>query len=201
MSDRRYDDEEIAARVTPESTPSAPQRDMPLDLQPTLEGKLVHVRPLRADDFDALFAVAADPLIWEQHPASDRYQPAVFRAFFDGALESAGAFVVLDAASGEIIGSSRYHGYDPERRELEIGWTFLARRYWGGRYNAEMKSLMLRHAFRGVDRVVFRVGLENWRSQRALEKIGARRVGERSDAAGHPGFEYEITEESFGRTL
>ncbi len=170
-----------------------------LDLQPTLRGQLVSLRPLRATDFAALFAVAADPLIWAQHPAPDRYQPAVFRAFFDEALDSGGALIVHDAASGEVIGSSRYHAYDFRRREVEVGWTFLARRCWGGAYNAEVKSLMLRHAFQSVDRVIFLVGLQNWRSQRALEKIGARRVGERPDANGRPSFAYEITAADFGR--
>ncbi len=171
---------------------------MPLDLQPTLTGKLVLLRPLRSDDFEALFAVAADPLIWEQHPAPDRYQPAVFQAFFEDALESLGTLIVLDAASGEVIGSSRYHAYEPDQRQVEIGWTFLARRYWGGRYNAEVKYLMLKHAFLSVDRVVFLAGLRNRRSQRALEKIGARRVGEHPDAAGQPSFVYEITREAWG---
>lgn len=172
---------------------------MTLDLQPTLQGKLVSLRPLQVTDFGALFAVAADPLMWEQHPAPDRYQPAVFRAFFDEALNSGGALIVHDIASGQIIGSSRYHAYDPRRRQVEVGWTFLARRYWGGAYNAELKFLMLKHAFQSVDRVVFLVGLENWRSQRALEKIGARRVGERPDANGRPSFAYEMTAGGFER--
>jgi len=172
---------------------------MSFDLQPTLTGELVLLRPLRRDDFEALFAVSADPLIWEQHPAPDRYQPAVFRAFFEDALESRGTLIVLDAATGEVIGSSRYHAYDSSRREVEIGWTFLARRYWGGRYNAEVKYLMLKHAFQSVDRVVFLAGLRNRRSQRALEKIGARQVGEHPDAGGQPSFVYEITRETWGQ--
>ena len=115
-------------------------------MQPTLKGKLVELRPLRADDFEALFAVAQDPLIWEQHPASDRYKEEVFRNFFREAMECGGAFIVYDAADGQVIGSSRYFGYDEARSEIEIGWTFLARSHWGGRYNREMKELMLRHA-------------------------------------------------------
>jgi RimJ/RimL family protein N-acetyltransferase len=171
----------------------------PLDRQPTLTGELVRLEPLRSEDFDALFAVAADPQIWEQHPASDRYQPAVFRAFFEDAMSSGGALIARDAATGAIIGSSRYHDYDADRRQVEIGWTFLARPYWGGRYNAEMKALMLRHAFQSVDRVVFLVGPENWRSQRALEKIGAKRVGERPDAGGRPSVVYEIRRDDFAQ--
>ena len=165
---------------------------MPFDLQPTLQGQLVKLRPLRVDYFDALFAVASDPLIWEQHPASDRYQRDVFEAFFGGAMDSGGAFVVLDALDDRVIGSTRYFGYDAAKGEIEIGWTFLARSYWGGTYNKEMKQLMLRHAFRFVERVIFIVGVTNWRSQRALEKIGAVRAGSRTDGTGRESFVYAI---------
>jgi N-acetyltransferase len=167
---------------------------MPFDLQPHLRGELVELRPLHADDFDALFAVASDPLIWEQHPASDRYKEEVFRAFFRDAMESGGAFVVHDLADGRVIGSSRYHAYDEVRSEVEIGWTFLARSHWGGRYNGEMKRLMLDHAFRFVERVVFLIGPSNIRSQRAVERIGAVRAGTRRDATtGKESVVYEIT--------
>src|SRR5262245_20452080 len=108
---------------------------MPFDRQPHLKGDLIELRPLRAEDFDALYAVAADPLIWEQHPSSNRYQIEVFREFFRDALESGGALVALDARDGRVIGSSRFHGYDEVASEIEIGWTFLARAYWGGTYN------------------------------------------------------------------
>jgi RimJ/RimL family protein N-acetyltransferase len=171
---------------------------MPFDLQPVLRGELVELRPLREDDFDALFAVASDPLIWEQHPDSDRYQEQVFRAFFRDAMSSGGAFLVLDKHDGRVIGSSRYHGYDERRSEVEIGWTFLARSHWGGRYNSEMKRLMLQHAFKFVERVVFLVGPQNYRSQRAIEKIGAVRVGTRVGASGREGVLYEITRATFG---
>src|SRR2546423_10131306 len=144
-----------------------------VDVQPTLKGKLIELRPLRPDDFDLLFAVACDPLIWEQHPASDRYQEDVFRAFFREALESGGAFAVVDAANGEIIGSTRFYGYDAEKSEIEIGWTFLARSYWGGPYNREMKKLLLRHAFDFVHCVILLVNPQNLRSRRAVEKICA----------------------------
>jgi N-acetyltransferase len=149
------------------------------DLQPHLAGELLELRPLRPDDWDALFAAASDPLIWEQHPAQDRYTEPVFRRFFQEALESGGAFAVLDRATSEIIGSSRYFGYDPKAREIEIGWTFLARSYWGGNYNRELKRLMLDHAFQFVDTAVFLVGPKNIRSQKALEKIGAAFTGHR----------------------
>ena len=146
---------------------------MEFNLQPTLTGKLIELRPLLPADFDALFQAASDPLIWEQHPESDRYKKEVFQTYFDGAIESKGAFVVTDRRSGKIIGSSRYCNLKPEESEVEIGYTFLERAYWGGKYNREMKSLMLDHAFRFVKRVVFVVGENNLRSQKALEKIGA----------------------------
>jgi N-acetyltransferase len=144
------------------------------DLQPTLQGNLLVVRPLRTDDFDALFQAASDPLIWEQHPESDRYKPEFFQKFFDGAIESKGAFAVIDRQSGRIIGSSRYHNLDAAENEVEIGFTFLGRQFWGGEYNGELKALMIGHALRFVDRVVFAVGENNLRSQKALQKIGAR---------------------------
>ena len=155
---------------------------MPFDLRPTLVGDLLELRRLRPDDFDALYAVASDPLVWEQHPAHDRWKPDVFAAFFREALDSGGAFVVTDRKDGRVIGSSRFARYDPDRSQIEIGWTFLARSHWGGAYNGEMKRLMLRHAFRFVENVVFVVGPENWRSQRAVEKIGGVRVGFKTDA-------------------
>jgi N-acetyltransferase len=150
---------------------------MPFNLQPHLKGEVVELRPLKSEDWDHLFSVASDPLIWEQHPESDRYKEDVFRIFFKDALESPGAFVVIDAQTQEIIGSTRFHGYDPKKSEIEIGWTFLARKYWGGRYNREMKELMLAHAFKFVENVVFFVGENNIRSQRATEKIGAVKSG------------------------
>jgi N-acetyltransferase len=171
------------------------------DLQPVLRGELLELRPLRADDFDALYAVASDPLIWEQHPSSDRYQEAVFRDFFREALASGGALVAIDVADGRVIGSSRYYGYSTERGEVEIGWTFLARSHWGGRYNREMKQLMLRHAFRFVERVVFLVGPQNVRSQRAVEKIGGVRVGFRQDVSGRESVLFEITRSAAAELL
>jgi RimJ/RimL family protein N-acetyltransferase len=150
---------------------------MSFDLQPHLKGELIELRPLMPEDWNDLFAVAADQLIWEQHPESDRYKEDVFKIFFKDALESGGAFVVIDTKSKRIIGSTRYHGYDPEKSEVEIGWTFLARKCWGGRYNREMKQLMLAHAFQFVENVVFYVGENNIRSQKATEKIGAIKNG------------------------
>ena len=142
------------------------------NLQPHLVGGLVELRPLSADDWADLFAVAADPMIWELHPAHDRYKEEVFREYFRDALASGGALVALDRSNHKIIGSSRYVWHGPDPSELEIGWTFLARSYWGGIYNREMKRLMLDHAFTFVDQVIFMVGKTNLRSRKAMEKIG-----------------------------
>ena len=164
-----------------------------MDRQPTLAGARVHLRPLRADDYDALFAAASDPLIWEQHP-DERWREDVFRGFFDGALASGGALAAIDATYGRIVGTSRFEHYDPARREVEIGWTFLARSHWGGGFNGEMKRLMLQHAFQYVDRVVFVIYSTNFRSRRAVEKIGGTLIEKRPDLArGGTSFVYAIT--------
>jgi len=147
---------------------------VPLDRQPILVGAHIELRPLQADDFDELYAIASDPLLWEQHPAKERAQEPVFRQWMAEAMESGGALVATDQASGRIVGTSRY---DFHGGEVEIGWTFIDRRLWGTGLNDEMKQLMLRHAFACVDAVVFRVHCENFRSQRAVEKLGAMRVG------------------------
>jgi RimJ/RimL family protein N-acetyltransferase len=149
--------------------------------QPTLKGQLIHLRPMRPDDFEALYAAASDPLIWEQHPESTRWQRDVFRRYFDGGLESHGALLVLDAKNGAVIGSSRYAEHDLKASTVEVGWTFLTRAYWGGPTNAELKRLMLGYAFEHVSAVLFRVGERNLRSQKAVLKLGAvedRREGE-----------------------
>jgi len=167
------------------------------DLQPTLKGKLLELRPLRPEDFADLYAVASDPLIWEQHPAKERCQEAGFRQFFQKALDSGGAFVAIDIKDGGVIGTSRFHDYDAEKRRIEVGYTFLARSHWGGAHNREMKELMLRHAFRYVERVVFLVDPKNFRSQKAVEKIGGTRVGSRLNAEGRDSVLFEITAAQF----
>lgn len=165
--------------------------------QPTLTGPQLTLRPLREADFDELYAVASDPLIWAQHPAWNRYELAVFRAFVDEALAGGSAFVAINNATGAIIGSSRYHGYNAEAREVEIGWTFLGRAYWGGTWNREMKRLMLEHAFQHVDRVLFNVGPNNIRSQTAMERIGGTRVGQVVDAVRGDRVVFEMRKENW----
>lgn len=144
-------------------------------LQPNVSDDRVLIRPLAADDFDALFAVASDPLIWEVHPAHDRWKEPVFRAYFDDGLASNGMVVFIDRSTGAIIGASRYESErEPiESGEVEIGWTFLARAYWGGEWNRSVKRLMIGQAFdAGYRAALFLVGENNVRSRRAMEKIG-----------------------------
>lgn len=143
------------------------------DFQPTLTGGLLLVQPLVRSDFEALYTVASDPLIWEQHPAHDRWQHEVFSALFERLLASGGGLVVRERATGEVLGSSSFYEYHETARDVVVGYTFLARCCWGGLFNRELKSLMLEHAFKFVDRVWFHVAVNNFRSQRAMDKVGA----------------------------
>jgi N-acetyltransferase len=166
---------------------------MPFDYQPLLSGELLEMRPLRREDFRQLYAAASDPLIWEQHPVKSRSTEDGFRQFFEESLSTGGALVAIDRNTLCIIGSSSYYGYDEQNDEVEIGWTFLARSHWCGLYNGEMKSLMLAHAFRFVNTVVFLVGPRNVRSQPALEKIDATQAGWRRNGRGEHCCLFKIT--------
>lgn len=158
------------------------------DFQPRLSGDLIAMRPYQAADYQALFAAASDPLIWAMHPMQDRWREPVFKDYIEDAFTDRGGLVAIDRASGDIIGYSRYSERFAAPGEIEIGWTFLARGYWGGPYNSDMKRLMLTHAFRHYDRVIFRVGEINLRSRRALEKIGGV-LTDRRQMAAHGGRE------------
>lgn len=152
---------------------------MNFDLQPLgLKNEYVELTPLKPEDFESLYQVAKDPLIWEQHPNKDRYQREVFEIYFKGAMESGGAFLISDATINKPIGSSRFYEYDHEKSSVAIGYTFLARDHWGTTYNKAVKSLMLGHAFQFVDHVIFHIGAVNIRSQKAIERLGAKKTGE-----------------------
>lgn len=147
-----------------------------MDLQPTLMNSLIFLRPLAEDDFEKFFDVAKDAKIWTQHPNFDRYQRHVFVQFFKDAMNSGGAFAVIDQSTQKMIGSSRFVMAENDDTTVEIGWTFLARSHWGGTFNKALKTLMIDHAFRYLDKVVFHVGKENYRSARAVEKIGGQKI-------------------------
>ncbi len=144
----------------------------------SLENAIVKLLPLVTSDFAHVFEVASDPLIWEQHPTKDRYKEEVFQLFFDGALASNTAFIIIDKTLNKIIGSTRYYDYQPEKSSIAIGYTFLNRAYWGGIYNKSAKYLLLEYAFQYINTVYFHIGATNMRSQKAIRKIGAIKVGE-----------------------
>lgn len=165
-------------------------------LQPTLENEFIKIQALKENDFETLYSVASDPLIWEQHPNKDRYKKGVFETFFKGAIESGGAFLVFDKQTGEAIGSSRFYDYNSENKSILIGYTFLARSHWGSRYNPELKKLMIQYALQFVDSIIFHIGANNIRSQKAIEKLGAKKIHELEvEYYGEPSklnFVYEI---------
>lgn len=149
------------------------------DLQPLhLANGVVTLIPLTEKDFEDLYSIAADPLIWEQHPTRNRYKREVFEVFFAGAIKSKGAFKILDTQTSVMIGSSRYYDYHPEKKSVMIGYTFLARQCWGKSHNKALKSLMIGYAFNFVDEVLFQIGENNIRSQKAIEKLGAKKAGQ-----------------------
>lgn len=148
------------------------------NLQPILENDFVKLVPLQETDFEELFAVAGDPLIWEQHPNKDRWKREVFENFFKGAIESKGAFKIIDKNSNTVIGSTRFYKTGKENSEIAIGYTFFARSHWGGKYNPSVKKLMMDYAFQFIDHVLFHIGALNIRSQKAIERLGAVKIAE-----------------------
>lgn len=149
-----------------------------MNVQATLENENVKLVPLNPNDFEELFSVASDPKIWEQHPNKDRYQREVFEKFFQGAIESKGAFKIMDKSSNEVAGSTRFYDYNPAENSIFIGYTFYATKFWGSKLNPQVKKLMLDYIFQFVDKVNFHVGKDNIRSQKAMEKLGAKKVDE-----------------------
>lgn len=170
-----------------------------INLQPLLENELIRLQPLQQSDFERLYAVAADPLIWEQHPNKDRYKRDVFQTYFEGAMESKGALLLIDKLTGEVAGSSRFYDYNEADNSLLIGYTFIARKFWGKGYNPAMKALMINHAFHYVGNILFHIGANNIRSQIAIGRTGAQKQREISVAYhGEPeklNFEYLLTKE------
>jgi RimJ/RimL family protein N-acetyltransferase len=149
-----------------------------MNRQPVLQDDHVILTPLRPDEFEELLTVAADPLIWEQHPNPDRWKREVFRTYFDGALTSGGAFMIRNKANGVPIGSTRFYDHDLEASEVKIGYTFFSRDHWGAGTNQRVKRLMLDHAFRHVQHVIFHVGAQNLRSRIAMQRLGAELIRE-----------------------
>ncbi len=146
--------------------------------QPTLENENALLQPLKETDFEALYKVASDPKIWEQHPNPDRYRRDVFQTFFQGAMSSGGAFLIVDKASGTIAGTTRFYNWDRDESSIFIGYTFFGTQFWGSKLNPPVKSMMLDYIFDYVDVVKFHIGAENWRSRKSIERLGAELIGE-----------------------
>jgi RimJ/RimL family protein N-acetyltransferase len=170
---------------------------MRFDLQPNLENDLLILRPLKEEDFESLYQVASDPLIWEQHPMKNRSERDGFKVFFEEAIASGGAFVIIDKKTETIIGSTRFNQVKAVSNAVEIGWTFLARQYWGGHYNQSMKKLLMDYAFDFVENIVFYINEYNFRSQKAVEKLGGERIthieNKLLETKVHSSFMYLIT--------
>lgn len=168
-----------------------------INLQPTLSNDRILLLPLEEEDFEGLYAVAADPSIWEQHPNKNRWKKEVFRTFFDGAMQSGGAFRVVEKESGKTLGSTRFYDHNDQDSSIFIGYTFYATSCWGTGINLMVKSLMLDYIFQFVDRVYFHIGAENIRSQVAIGRLGAVKKGEEEvryfGEAPKLNFTYEIS--------
>ncbi|WP_370898142.1 GNAT family N-acetyltransferase [Chryseobacterium gossypii] len=174
---------------------------MNFSIQPVLENNEYQLIPLKQGDFESLYEVASDPEIWEQHPHKNRYQREVFENFFKGALESKGAFKIVEKSSGEVLGSTRYYDYNEEDNSIFIGYTFYGKKSWGKGINPQVKKLMLDYIFRFTDKVYFHVGKQNYRSQIAMERLGGQKIAEEEVAYfGEPSrtnVVYEIQKENW----
>ncbi len=172
-----------------------------MDLQPILEDEVVKLIPLTSDDFETLYAVASDPEVWAQHPNKNRYQRDVFMTFFEGAIQSGGAYIIYDKATGEAIGGTRFYDFNQETKSVLIGYTFFAKAYWGKGMNHRVKRLMLNYAFRFVDKVIFHIGADNTPSKKSIVKLGAVKVDEREvkyfGEAPKLNYVYEIRKQDF----
>lgn len=151
---------------------------MNFSIQPTLENQNIQLIPLQESDFERLFSVAADPEVWSMHPNRERYKREVFQNFFKGAVESKGAFLIIDKNSNEVLGSTRFYDYNDEEKSIFIGYTFYGTQSWGKNINASVKKMMLDYIFLFVDKVIFHVGKDNIRSVKAMNKLGAENLGE-----------------------
>ena len=151
---------------------------MNCSIQPILENDDFKLFPLLESDFERLFTVASDPKVWEMHPNKERYKREVFQNFFKGAMESEGAFLIINKNSNEVLGSTRFYDYDENNKSIFIGYTFYGTKSWGKNINSSVKKIMLDYIFQFVEVVIFHVGKDNLRSVKAMEKLGAENLGE-----------------------
>lgn len=163
-----------------------------------LENKELSLVPLKADDYQRLFSVASSKEIWEQHPNQNRYLPTEFQLYFDQLLNCDIAYLVTDRRSNSIIGATAFYNLDREKKQVAIGYTFLTTKYWGTGINTSLKSLMINYAFQFVDHIMFYVGAHNIRSQKAVQKLGARKTGEllKQTKPHRHNYEYTLSKDS-----
>ena len=178
---------------------------MHFSIQFPLENETLKLIPIKESDFEKLFAVASDPSVWEQHPNKNRFKREVFQTFFDGAIESRGAFLVVEKSSDEVAGSTRFYDFNPDENSLYIGYTFYGTKFWGKGINPQAKKMMLDYIFQFVDKVNFHVGASNFRSQKAMEKLGAIKTMELNVAyfgeEEKTNFQYEIRKEDWLKSI
>jgi N-acetyltransferase len=155
-----------------------------MNIQPlVLKDHIVHLTPMSLEHVDALAAVGLDPSIWQWVPTPVTSIDEM-RAYVETALreQRAGAalpFVIVDAASGQVVGSTRYGAIERKHRRLEIGWTWIAPAFQRTAINSHAKWLLLSHAFEtlGAHRVELKTDALNSKSRNAILRIGAKEEG------------------------
>lgn len=150
----------------------------------TLEGKVVRLEPLTREHADALFAAASFPEIWQWTGSAPIKSMDDMRAYMELALSEQAAgravpFVIIDRATGEIIGSTRFGNISAADRRAEIGWTWLRPDRQRSGANREAKCLMLRQAFDewGMLRIEIKTDERNAKSRAAIERLGGTYEG------------------------
>ena len=130
---------------------------------------------IKKENFEGLYLVASDPIIWEQHPENDRWKKEKFNIFFKSALKNElGCFSIFDNSHNKFFGSTRFYSYDENDKAVRIGYTYIAPEYWGTTTNNSIKKMMLDYIFKYLDKVYFDIGEQNLRSRKATEKLGAK---------------------------
>jgi RimJ/RimL family protein N-acetyltransferase len=146
-----------------------------------LKGHGVVLEPLAQDHAQGLYNRGRSVADWAYMPRACFVDLADTRQWIDEAQASAGQlpFAIVETGKGKAVGSTRYLNIRPEHRSLEIGYTWLGQEWQRTALNTQAKLLLLSHAFErlGCVRVEFKTDARNERSQRALERIGARREG------------------------
>ena len=178
MSD---DGSRVAAR--PHQPPPGDAGPGPALAPVTLQGRWVRLEPLGIDDVARLLPVAGDPELWgltrEDASTPDELEAYIERALAAQAQGVALPFVIVDQSTGEAVGSTRFGNYERADRRIEIGWTWVGRRWQRSAVNTEAKLLLLSHAFEtlGLRRVELKTDVLNEQSRRAILRLGATQEG------------------------